>query len=68
MKIYGLTQKVIKEVRQRFKDGELTFEEAMWCLSFEYSNNYIHDIKMEEAEVLYQRNKLLWNIAFVSAG
>lgn len=39
MKIYGLTQKVIEEVRQRFKDGELTFEEAMWYLSYEYEDN-----------------------------
>lgn len=33
---YGLTQKFIKRTRNRFKSGELTYEEAMWYLKFEY--------------------------------
>lgn len=33
---YGLTQKLIKRTRERFQSGELTHEEAMWFLKFEY--------------------------------
>lgn len=36
---YGLTQEVIKNTRNRFKNGELTYEEAMWFLGLMYSDN-----------------------------
>lgn len=38
---YGLTQEVIKNTRERFKSGELTYEEAMWFLKFEYESGII---------------------------
>lgn len=41
---YGLTQDFIKRTRERFKSGELTYEEAMWYLEFEYEENkQLHD-------------------------
>lgn len=39
MKIYGLTQKQVNEARKRFNDGEITFEEAMWRLGYQYSDS-----------------------------
>lgn len=36
---YGLTQAFIKRTRERFKSGELTYEEAMWFLGLIYSDN-----------------------------
>lgn len=49
---YGLTQEVIKNIRNRFKDGELTYEEAMWFLKFEYE-------EVEYAAINYDINKEL---------
>lgn len=36
---YGLTQEVITNTRERFNNCELTYEEAMWFLKFEYEDN-----------------------------
>lgn len=47
---YGLTQKLIKHTRERFKSGELTYEETMWFLGLMYSdskNNYFGAVKNE---------------------
>lgn len=33
---YGLTQEFIRRTRELFQSGELTYEEAMWYLQFEY--------------------------------
>lgn len=46
MKIYGLTQKQVREARKRFNDSEITFEEAMWWLDYQYNDNlmsYVED-------------------------
>lgn len=45
-KYYGLTQKQINEARKRFNDGEITFEEAMWWLDYQFGDalmSYIED-------------------------
>lgn len=39
MKIYGLTQKQFNEARKRFNDGEITFEEAMMLLDYQYNDS-----------------------------
>lgn len=47
---YGLTQKLIKRTRERFKSGELTYEEAMWFLGLMYSDNLMSYIQDDQNE------------------
>lgn len=47
---YGLTQEVIKNTRDRFKSGELTYEEAMWFLDYTYNDNLMYYIQDDRNE------------------
>lgn len=55
---YGLTQEVISNTRERFKSGELTYEEAMWFLKFDYQNNkdyhWAFTVKDKQIETLIE--------------
>lgn len=42
---YGLTQEFIKHARDRFKSGELTYEEVMWYLDYTYNDNLMSYIQ-----------------------
>lgn len=53
MKIYGLRQSYIKSIRNAFKRGELSFEEAMYNLSVRYSNNIVFNYRMENLSKCY---------------
>lgn len=44
-KHYGLTQEFIRCTRERFKSGELTYEEAMWYLDYTYNDNLMSYIE-----------------------
>lgn len=43
--MYGLSQHYLNKIRNAFKRGELSHDEAMYNLSVHYSNNIVFDIK-----------------------
>lgn len=68
--MYGLSQHYLNKIRNAFKRGELSHDEAMCNLAVHYSNNIVfdimsnpckHDFTMKCLKDAYNMRKREWN-------
>ena len=62
--MYGLSQHYLNKIRNAFKRGELSFDDAMYNLAVHYSNNIVFDIKMQTLDQIYKCHMENWNNVF----
>lgn len=62
--MYGLSQHYLNKIRNAFKRGELSHDEAMYNLAVHYSNNIVFDIKMQTLDQIYKCQMENWNNVF----